>query len=129
VPRRCVQLRICRSKTNQQGRGDLVAVAANPADPSSCPSAALEDRLRHRGRATDIATVGGPSRTDNRPLFYAVSKGGRVIGIQLSDKAVVRLVNQAAKDAGLDPSRFAGHSLWAGLATTAGNAGAPGRPN
>jgi integrase len=34
----------------------------------------------------------------------------------LSDKAVVRLVKQAARDAGLDPDRFSGHSLRAGIA-------------
>ena len=34
-------------------------------------------------------------------------------GAALSDKAVVRLIKQAAADAGLDPTRFAGHSLRA----------------
>ena len=124
VPGRGVQLRIRRSKTDQQGRGDLVAVAANPADPGFCPAVALQDWLRHREGATDIATIGGPSGADDRPLFCAVSKGGRVMGTGLSDKAVVRLIKQAAEDAGLDPSRFAGHSLRAGLATAAGDAGA-----
>jgi hypothetical protein len=37
--------------------------------------------------------------------------------VALSDKAVVRLVQQAAAGAGLDPARFSGHSLRAGLAT------------
>ena len=36
----------------------------------------------------------------------------------------MRLIKQAAEDVGLDPSRFAGHSLRAGLATAAGDAGA-----
>ena len=42
----------------------------------------------------------------------------------LSDKAVARLVKQAARDAGLDPERYSGHSLRAGLATAAGDQGA-----
>ena len=42
----------------------------------------------------------------------------------LSDKAVARLVKQAALDAGLDPERYSGHSLRAGLATAAGDQGA-----
>ena len=124
VPGRGVQLRIRRSKTDQQGKGDLVAVAANPADPDFCPAVALQDWLRHRQGATDIAPIGGPSGADDRPLFCAVTKGGTITGAGLSDKAVVRLIKQAAEDAGLDPSRFAGHSLRAGLATAAGDAGA-----
>jgi integrase len=37
---------------------------------------------------------------------------------------VVRLVKAAAAAAGLDPERYSGHSLRAGLATAAGDAGA-----
>ena len=69
----------------------------------------------------------GPGRCGSdaeRPLFCAVTKGGRLTGTELSDKAVVRLVKQAAGDAGLDPANFSGHSLRAGLATAAGDAGA-----
>jgi hypothetical protein len=59
-----------------------------------------------------------------RPVFCAVTKAGKVTGQALSDKAVARLVKQAARDAGLDPERYSGHSLRAGLATAAGDAGA-----
>ena len=52
-----------------------------------------------------------------RPLFCAVTKAGQVTGKRLSDKAVVRLVKQAAADAGLDPASFSGHSLRRGFAT------------
>jgi hypothetical protein len=44
------------------------------------------------------------------------TKTGRVAEAGLSDEAVVRLVKQAALDAGLDPDRFSGHILRAGLA-------------
>jgi hypothetical protein len=37
---------------------------------------------------------------------------------------VARLVKQAAADSGMDPAQFFGHSLRAGLATAAGEAGA-----
>lgn len=60
-----------------------------------------------------------------RPLFCAVTKGGKVTGEKLSDKAVVRLVKQAAEGAGLDGEKFAGHSLRRGLLT----AGADNRAN
>jgi hypothetical protein len=60
----------------------------------------LQDWLHHRERATDIATIGSPSGADDRKLFCAVSKGGKVMGTGLSDKAVARLIKQAAGDAG-----------------------------
>jgi site-specific recombinase XerD len=129
VPGRGFVLTIARSKTDQQGRGEQVAIAANPADPDFCPQTALQAWLAHRHQGVDLDA--GVADADNpvadraaRPLFCAVSKIGRVSGAALSDKAVVRLVKQAAADAGLDATRFAGHSLRAGLATAAGNAGA-----
>jgi integrase len=53
-----------------------------------------------------------------------VTKVGRPTGAELSDKAVARLVKSAAARAGLDPEHYSGHSLRAGLATAAGEAGA-----
>jgi integrase len=38
---------------------------------------------------------------------------------RLSDKAVALVVKRRAKAVGLDPARYAGHSLRAGLATSA----------
>ena len=55
-----------------------------------------------------------------RPLFCAVTKTGRVTGEGLSDKSVVRLIKQAAADAGMDPESFSGHSLRRGLLTAGG---------
>ena len=48
-----------------------------------------------------------------------MTKGGKLTGQGLPDKAVVRLV----KAAGLDLARYAGHPLRAGLATSAVDAG------
>jgi integrase len=101
VPGRGVQLVIRRSKTDQQGRGDRVAVAANPLDPTFCPATALAAWLAHRRGARDL---GGGGSDAERPLFCVVSKSGTVTG--------------------LDPAGFSGHSLRAGLATAAGDAGA-----
>jgi integrase len=50
-------------------------------------------------------------------------KGRKVGTARLSDKAVARAVKRAARDAGLQPSGLAGHSLRAGLATAAAKAG------
>ena len=59
------------------------------------------------------------------PLFVGMSNAGKLSSAGLSDKAVWRLVQQAARDAGLaNPEGYSGHSLRAGLATAAGEAGA-----
>ena len=54
-------------------------------------------------------------------------KKGRQRGVRLGDKAVALIVKRAAQAAGLDPTRYAGHSLRAGLATSAAAAGASER--
>jgi hypothetical protein len=102
-----------RAKTDPQGRGATIAVCANPADPAFCPAAALEAWLRHRRAARDPGVFVSDAE---RPPFCAVGKSGRVSGARLSDKAVVRLVKQAAGAAGLDSQIFAWHSLRAGFA-------------
>ena len=56
-----------------------------------------------------------------------MDKLGRQRGLHLSDKTVALVVKRAAKAAGLDPKMYAGHSLRAGLATSAAAAGASER--
>src|SRR3954447_9872610 len=77
----------------------------------------------HRRTAPDLDWTATSTARAGRPLFCAVTKAGKVTGESLSDKAVARLVKQAALDAGLDPERYLGHSLRAGLATAAGDQG------
>src|SRR5580698_4077278 len=124
VPGRGLRLLIRRSKTDQQGQGQDIAVWANPADEGFCPLAALNAWLVHRRTAADLDWTATITTRAERPLFCAVTKTGRVTGEKLSDKAVARLVKQAAADAGLDPELYSGHSLRAGLATAAGDQGA-----
>lgn len=122
VPGRGLRLLIRRSKTDPRGAGQEVAVWANPGEPEVCPLAALEAWLRIRRPAGDLAGVASDA---GRPLFVGMSKAGRLSAAQLSDKAVWRLVKTAARAAGLhEPERYSGHSLRAGLATAAGEAGA-----
>ncbi len=101
-----------------------MAVWANPEEPDFCPEAALARWMAHRRTAPDLDWSASAGSRDTQPLFCAVGKSGRVTGTPLSDKAVARLVKQAALDAGLDPERYSGHSLRAGLATAAGDNGA-----
>src|SRR5690348_3888055 len=111
---------VARSKTDQHGAGQRVAVWANPTEPGFCPAAALEAWLAHRRTAADFDWTASPASRAERPLFCAVTKVGRITGEGLSDKAVARLIKQAAADAGLDAERFSGHSLRRGLLTAGG---------
>jgi integrase len=124
VPSRGLRVLVRRSKTDQHGQGQDIAVWANPTEPLLCPLAALQAWRAHRDRAGDLDWTAADSARRERPLFCAVTKTGRPTGIVLSDKAVARLVKGAAARAGLDPGRYSGHSLRAGLATAAGDAGA-----
>jgi integrase len=124
VPGRGLRVLVRRSKTDQHGEGQEIAVWANPAEAGFCPLAALDAWLVHRRTAPDLDWTATATTRAERPLFCAVTKAGRVTGANLSDKAVARLVKQAALDAGLDPERYSGHSLRAGLATAAGDQGA-----
>ena len=124
VPGRGLRLLVRRSKTDQHGQGQQVAIWANPGEPLFCPTAALDAWLGHRVKARDLDALPSEGARGGRPLFCAVTKAGRPTGAALSDKAVARLVKGAAGRAGLDPERYSGHSLRAGLATAAGDAGA-----
>ena len=62
VPGRGVRVRIRRSKTDQQGRGQEVAIWANLAEPDFCPLVALETWLKFRARGADMAGAGRMSR-------------------------------------------------------------------
>ena len=120
VPGRGLLVTIGRSKTDQHGQGQRVAVCANPTDPTVCPAAAVDTWLSHRRTAPDLGWTASAAARGDRPLFCAVTKAGTVTGTKLSDKAVVRLIKQAAQDAGLDPASFSGHSLRRGLLSAGG---------
>jgi integrase len=124
VPGKGLRVLVRRSKTDPHGKGHEIAVWANPTEPGFCPLAALEAWLAFRHRARDLDWTAAASSRAECPLFCAVTKAGRVTGAKLSDKAVTRLVKEAAQAAGLDPARYSGHSLRAGLATAAADAGA-----
>ena len=60
-------------------------------------------------------------------VFRAVDRHDNVSRVRLSDRSIARLVKEHAKLIGLDPERYAGHSLRAGLATSAADGGASDR--
>ncbi len=98
-----------RSKTDQEGKGRRIGIPYG-SRPATCPVRAVQDWL-------------DASRVTTGPLLRGVNRHGQVRPTRLSDKAVALVVKRAAEAAGLDPARYAGHSLRAGLATSAAAAG------
>ena len=128
VEGRGVVLSVRRSKTDQHGAGQAVAVWRSD-NPDLCAPTALRRWLDHHD-----------AHHSDDPLFVGLRAGGVMTATRLSDKAVVRLVRDTAEavgdgNPGLMESTFgnlavgaarsySGHSLRAGLATAAGDAGA-----
>jgi len=67
------------------------------------------------------------ARIADGAVLRSLDKFQRVQPKRLSDKAVARIVKRCAAAVGLDPERYAGHSLRAGLATSAAAGGASER--
>jgi integrase len=97
-----------RSKTDQLGEGRKVAIPY--ARGRACPVKALEAWLEH-------------ARIDSGPLFRFVNKAGGIGTAALSAQTVATLVKEYANKAGLDAIQYSGHSLRAGLITSAAKAG------
>lgn len=93
-----------RSKTDQAGEGMIKAIPY-ASDANLCAVRAMRDWLAAAG-----ITEGA--------IFRAVTKGGKV-GERLEGRAVARIVQRSASAAGLDPTRYSGHSLRAGFVTVA----------
>lgn len=100
---------IRRSKTDQEGEGRTVGLPYS-STASACPVRALRRWLEAAG------IVDGA-------IFASVTKAGRLTDKRLSGRDVARIVKIAAHNAGLDATRYSGHSLRAGLATAAAKAG------
>ncbi len=103
-----LEITVRRSKTDQEGAGRVVGVPFG--SKAACPVRAFRAWLDRS------AVVEGP-------VFRAVDRHGRIGEQRLSDRAVAIVVKRAADLVGLDAEDFAGHSLRAGLATSAARAG------
>ncbi len=99
-----------RSKTDQEGAGRQLAIVPGRSD-ATCPIRALDSWLE----AAEIK--------EGR-VFRSVNRHGNV-GESLGTRAVGEIVKRLARCAGLDPTRFGGHSLRAGFVTAATDRGAP----
>jgi integrase len=108
-----VVITVRRSKTDQEGAGREVGIPRSRRS-ATCPVAALEAWLRESQNETD------PRYS---PVFRAIDHG-KLTTDRLSGQAVAEIVKKAALRIGLDPARFAGHSLRSGFATSAARGGA-----
>jgi integrase len=100
-----LEVNLRRSKTDQEGRGRLVALPFS-GNPDLCPVRALRSWIESASLAEG-------------PLFREVNRHGQVKALALSGRSVSRVVKRAAVAAGLDGSAFSGHSLRAGFVTQA----------
>jgi site-specific recombinase XerD len=104
---------IRQSKTDQEGEGREVGIPFGQ-HPETCPVRAL------RTWRTASGIVEGP-------LFRGVNRHEQLQDGRLTDKSVALIIKRAAERAGMDPARYAGHSLRSGLATAAADGGASER--
>jgi len=102
-----------RSKTNQEGRLETIAVAYG-SEPTTCPVRAVRTWLAAAG------IVGGP-------LFVGMTRQGGLRDAALGDRMVAHVVKRRCKAAGINPEHVAGHSLRRGFATAAARAKKPDR--
>lgn len=103
-----VLIHVRRSKTDQNGVGRKVAIPYTKG--SHCPVNALKKWFEKSGIKT-----GALFRRMNR--FYQVTDYG------LCAASVALIIKQRVREAGLNPEQYSGHSLRAGLVTSAAQAG------
>jgi integrase len=108
--RQGIVLTLRKSKTDQDGRGRKIGITHGRG--RWCPVAALDAWLAASGIAEGA-------------IFRPVDRHRHVHEGRLSGEAVSLVVRERVAAAGLDPSRYSGHSLRAGLATSAAQAGVP----
>jgi site-specific recombinase XerD len=102
-----------RSKVDQEGQGRKVGIPYG-SNPETCPVRTVQAWLEVAG------VMAGP-------LFRSINRHGQVQPGRLSGIDVARVTKKLAARAGLDPAKYAGHSLRAGHATAAAIAGASER--
>lgn len=103
-----VLLHIRRSKTDQNGVGRKVAIPYTKG--SHCPVRALKRWLEKSGIKTGA-------------LFRRMKRFDQITDYGLCAASVALIVKQRVRDAGLNPEQYSGHSLRAGLVTSAAQAG------
>jgi integrase len=97
-----------RSKTDQEGQGRKLAIPF--ARGAMCPVRATREWLDNAG-----ITEG--------PVFRCLHRSEGISATRLSSNAVAEVIKKRVSQIGLDPSKYSGHSLRAGLITSAARLG------
>lgn len=97
-------IQLTKSKTDQEGKGRLVGIKRTE-HPETCPVRAL------------LAWITAASITSG-PVFRAIDRHGNMKA-PVTPQSVALVVKETAQAAGLDPTKYSGHSLRAGLVTQA----------
>lgn len=100
------------SKTDQSGGGFYKGIPHGN-HPETCPVSHLRAWLELL-----------PASPDDGPIFRGVDRHGNVKAPPMAADSISRVVKKRALKAGLDPSRYSGHSLRAGFVTAASEGGA-----
>jgi integrase len=101
-------VRLRRSKTDQEGAGRKVGIPHGRT--RYCPVAALNA----------WQTVSG---IESGPIFRPVDRHSRIHPERLSGEAVALVIRERLAAAGIEPNGYSSHSLRAGFATSAAQAG------
>jgi len=109
-----IEVTLVRSKTDQDGRGRVVALPHGRG--ALCPVKLLKQWLRLLGKCD-------PEGKSDR-VFRKVDRYGR-LGSGLRGAAVGAVMRRRMKELGIDPEGYSAHSLRSGLVTAAAKAGAP----
>lgn len=102
-------VKIKKSKTDQFGQGQSLGIPFGK-NKDTCPVEAYRTWLE-------------VSNIKEGPIFRPINRHGHIQPKRLSDKAVSLIVKEYANAIGFEKSEYSGHSLRAGLATTAAMAG------
>lgn len=97
-----------RSKTDQLAAGRKVGVPNGRT--RHCPVVAVENWITR-------------SSIGDGAVFRPIDRHGRISSDRLAGEAVSLVVKQRLEAAGIDPAGYSGHSLRAGLVTSAAQAG------
>jgi len=99
-----------RDKNDQEAAGRRIGIPFGSSEPT-CPVLSVQAWLES-------------ARISEGPISPPMDRFSSRPAARLSDKAVALIVKRRAKAVGLDPKRYAGHSLRAGLAASAAAGGA-----
>ncbi len=104
-----VKINLRKSKTDQEGKGYIKAIAYG-SNQITCPVIALQEWI-------EAAQIKGGA------LFYSMDRHGN-IKQRIKPQGIALVVKEHASEAGFNADDYAGHSLRAGFATQASQSGA-----